>query len=42
MLALLLSRLESMVFPRDQHNPDYDPIMLEHVIICYRFHEGAR
>jgi hypothetical protein len=29
-------RLESMVFPRNQHNPDYDAVILEHGIICYR------
>lgn len=27
---------KSIVFPRNQHNPEYDDILLKHGIICYR------
>lgn len=29
-------RIRSIVFPRNQHNPDYDGILLEKGIICFR------
>lgn len=32
----------SIVFPRNQHNPDYDPILLKHGIYCYRGNQKSR
>lgn len=30
------AKIHSIVFPRNQHNPDYDEILLSRGIICYR------
>jgi peptidoglycan/xylan/chitin deacetylase (PgdA/CDA1 family) len=29
-------QLQSIVFPRNQHNPDYDDLLIEAGIVCYR------
>jgi hypothetical protein len=34
--------LRSIVFPRNQHNPQYDQILLKHGISCYRGNQSAR
>ncbi|TGH91505.1 hypothetical protein E5S37_25590, partial [Escherichia coli] len=28
--------MKSIVFPRNQHNPEYDDVLLNNGIICYR------
>jgi peptidoglycan/xylan/chitin deacetylase (PgdA/CDA1 family) len=35
-------KVESIVFPRNQHNPNYDDILLKHGIRCYRGNQRAR
>jgi peptidoglycan/xylan/chitin deacetylase (PgdA/CDA1 family) len=35
-------KVESIVLPRNQHNPDYDDILLKHGIRCYRGNQHAR
>jgi hypothetical protein len=35
-------KIESIVFPRNQHNPDYDDILLRHGICCYRGNQHSR
>lgn len=34
--------LKSIVFPRNQHNPEYDEILLKNGIICYRGNQQSR
>lgn len=33
--------LESIVYPRNQHNPDYEDILYQHGISCYRGNQDA-
>jgi peptidoglycan/xylan/chitin deacetylase (PgdA/CDA1 family) len=35
-------KIESIVFPRNQHNPDYDDVLIKHGILCYRGNQHAR
>ena len=34
-------QLRSIVFPRNQHNPDYDDLLIDAGIICYRSDQSA-
>ncbi|HMQ04647.1 MAG TPA: polysaccharide deacetylase family protein [Pyrinomonadaceae bacterium] len=34
--------LRSIVFPRNQHNPDYDDVLVENGIFCYRGNQAAK
>jgi hypothetical protein len=34
-------RFSSIVFPRNQHNPDYDDVLLQAGIVCYRGNPSA-
>ncbi len=34
--------VRSIVFPRNQHNPDYDDVLVENGIICYRGNQAAK
>jgi hypothetical protein len=34
--------LRSIVFPRNQHNPQYDAILAKHGVVCYRGNQKAR
>jgi peptidoglycan/xylan/chitin deacetylase (PgdA/CDA1 family) len=33
--------LKSIVFPRNQHNPEYDDVLLKYGIICYRGNQNS-
>ncbi len=35
-------RLRSIVFPKNQHNPDYDDLLVDAGIMCYRGNQRAR
>ena len=35
-------KISSIVFPRNQHNPEYDEILLGNGIVCYRGNQSSR
>jgi peptidoglycan/xylan/chitin deacetylase (PgdA/CDA1 family) len=34
--------IKSIVFPRNQHNPEYDKVLIDRGIVCYRGNQKAR